>query len=45
MYRSDAGVLSTTSNGCMQPGTYTVYFFNRGAAVSATTGNVSTYAC
>jgi Flp pilus assembly protein TadG len=45
MYRSTAGVLSGSSIGCLQPGTYTVYFFDRGARIDATNANVSASAC
>ena len=30
---------------CVQPGTYSVYFYNRGSAFPASSGNVSAYAC
>jgi hypothetical protein len=45
MYRSANGSLWGTTNACVPSGAYTVYFYNRGSASSASSGNVSAYAC
>jgi Flp pilus assembly protein TadG len=45
IYRAPDGSLWGATNGCVQPGTYTVYFFNRGSAFPASSGSVAAYAC
>ena len=44
-FRANNGVLRGDTATCVQPGTYSVYFFNRGTAASASTANVSTLNC
>jgi hypothetical protein len=44
-FRASDGVLWGASLGCLQPGTYSVYFYNRGNTFVASSASVSTLDC
>jgi Flp pilus assembly protein TadG len=44
-FRTSDNVLWGGTSSCADPDTYSVYFYNRGNAFPASTGNVSTFSC